>query len=676
MNRPTTRPRRTVAAVGAVVALVAATVLSLLSLVAPAAAATYVPSVTDVIGPDVASFQHPKSTAYPNGAPIDWASVKAAGSSFAFIKATEGTTYTNPYFAGDWAGVAAQGMYRGAYHFANPAKDAATQARYFATAVGPLTGSKDLPPVLDLEDNGGLAPAALLVWVKSYLSAVQQITGRVPIIYTYPTFWVNQMGNTNDLTQYPLWIANYGVTSPQGMGGWGKAYTFWQYTSSATVPGITGRVDMSRFNGTAADLAAFAAARGSSAQNPSAVAGPLTVLGTGDGTISATQLSTTQAVGASAPEVSGPTAGGLFKVTVTAGAFPSVTLRFHGIPSTSVWWWNGSNWAKVTGTKREAKTGDLISSLTSSTVPTPDQLQDAVIAAGAVPVQRLAGQDRIGTSIAVSQDEFAAGSARTAVLARSDLFADALAGGPLAANQRGPVLLTKPTSLDSGVVAELQRVLPKGNTVFLLGGPGALSASVEKAVVAAGYKSKRIYGADRYATAVAIARSLGNPSTIFEATGLDFPDALAAGPAAALSDAAILLTKGTGQAAITKQYLASVPSTTRYAVGGPAAAADPQATPLSGADRIATASLVAARFFPTPTRVGVATGYNFADAMVAAPGLGADGSPLLLTTSSALSPASASYLTSHTSGITKLTVFGGSSVVTDAVVPQLQQATP
>ncbi|MGN6331645.1 MAG: cell wall-binding repeat-containing protein [Motilibacteraceae bacterium] len=677
MNRPTTRPRRTVAAVGAVVALVAATILSSVAFVLPASAVTYVPSATDVVGPDVSSYQHPKSTAYPNGAPIDWAAVKAAGNAFAFVKATEGSTYTNPYFVDDWASVGAQGMYRGAYHFANPAKDAATQAQYFAAAVGPLTGPKDLPPVLDLEDNGGLSPAALLSWVKAYLGAVQQLTGRVPVIYTYPTFWANQMGGTTDLAQYPLWIANYGVTSPQSLGGWGQAYTFWQYTSSATVPGISGRVDMSKFNGSLTDLAALAAARGASAQNPKVTTGPLTVVGTGTGEITATQLSTTQAYGASAPEVSGTSAGGLFKVSVTPGAFPAVTLRFHAVPSTSVWWWDGSAWTKVTGTKRDPSTGDLVSSLTASTTPTPDQLQNAVIAAGAVPVGRLAGPDRVRTSIAASVAQFpTADSAGTVVLARSDVFADALAGGPLAASQGGPILLTQPTGLDAAVVTELNRVLSKGSTVFLLGGKGALSSAVEKAVVAAGYLPKRISGIDRYATAVAIANALRNPSTIFEATGLDFPDALAAGPAAAMTGAAVLLTQGRTQASVTRQYLAAHPSTARYAIGGPASAADPGATALSGTDRFTTAAIVAGKFFPTPQRVGVATGYNFADAMVAAPGLGADRAPLLLTGPDTLTGVSASYLTGHTGSINKLTIFGGSGVVSDAVVPQLQQATP
>lgn len=659
-------------ALTALLALVAVLAACLVPLLGPAqaSAATYVPTPTDLIGPDVSSYQH------PSGAPIDWAAVKNAGNTFAFIKATEGTTYKNPYFAGDWAAVDAQGMYRGAYHFANPSKDATTQAQYFAAAVGPLTGPKDLPPVLDLEDDGGLSATALVSWVKTYLAAVQQATGRVPIVYTYPTFWTNKMGNTTDLAQYPLWIASYGVSSPQSTGGWGKAYSFWQYTSSATVPGISGRVDMSKFFGSAADLSTFTAARGTAALNPVVTAGPLTVLGAGSGTITATRLSTTQAVGASAPEVSGSSAGGLYKVTVTQGAFPDVTLRFHGVPSTSVFWWNGSDWVKINGTTRDAKTGDLVTSLTAATTPYPDQLQDAVIAAGAVPVTRLAGADRVHTAIAVSKSEFPGQTASTAVLAGQTAFADALAGGPLAANQRGPILLTPSTALDPDVVSELHRVLAQGSTVYLLGGTGSLSLDVEAAVKSAGYKPVRLAGPDRFATAVAIANALGNPSTVFEVSGLQFPDALSAGPAAIGANAAVLLTNGTTQSDATAKYLADHPPATRWAVGGPGAAADPTATPIVGTDRYATAALVAAQFFPVPKRVGIASSLAFADAMVGAPGLGKDRVPLLLTGPDSLNAVSANYLTTHTGSIGNLTVFGGSAVISDAVIPQLQQATP
>src|ERR1700709_2017890 len=74
--------------------------------------------LSGIRGPDVASHQH------PGGYVINWSRTEAAGAKFAFVKATEGRTYTNPYFASDFASVVSVGMVRGAYHFARPKKGA------------------------------------------------------------------------------------------------------------------------------------------------------------------------------------------------------------------------------------------------------------------------------------------------------------------------------------------------------------------------------------------------------------------------------------------------------------------------------------------------------------------------------------------------------------------------
>src|SRR5262245_60226023 len=111
-------------------------------------------------GVDVASHQH------PGGAPIDWSAVAAWGMDYAYIKATEGPsdaaddTYINPYFGEDWRGAGAAGLLRGAYHFARPRLPlwtATYDAQAFLLTTGPFTGVNDLPPVLDLEDSGGLS---------------------------------------------------------------------------------------------------------------------------------------------------------------------------------------------------------------------------------------------------------------------------------------------------------------------------------------------------------------------------------------------------------------------------------------------------------------------------------------------------------------------------------------
>jgi GH25 family lysozyme M1 (1,4-beta-N-acetylmuramidase) len=195
---------------------------------------------------------------------IRWSQVKSDGISFAFMKATEGTTYPDPTLKTNWAGAQAVGIYRGAYHFARPSTGtAAAQARYFVSKVGSFSGAGVLPPVLDLEASGGLGVSALRTWTSTFLTTVESLTGRTPIVYVSPAFWEHYLGNSTAFTRYPLWIAHYGVTAPRVPGGWGR-YTFWQRTSSGQVDGIAGDVDMNRFNGSSADLAALANTSGGS----------------------------------------------------------------------------------------------------------------------------------------------------------------------------------------------------------------------------------------------------------------------------------------------------------------------------------------------------------------------------------------------------------------------------
>jgi GH25 family lysozyme M1 (1,4-beta-N-acetylmuramidase) len=204
------------------------------------------------IGIDVSRWQHNPS--------INWAKVKADGVTFAFIKATEGSFYTNSYYDADRAATKRVGIYRGAYHFARPSKgSAARQARYFVARAGRHQGVGDLPPVLDLEARGRLGVRGLRTWTRTWLETVQNLTGRTPIIYTSPSFWEDNLGNSRAFASYPLWIAHYGVSQPRVPGGWDR-WTFWQRRNTGRVNGISGPVDINRFNGTAAQLARLAQA--------------------------------------------------------------------------------------------------------------------------------------------------------------------------------------------------------------------------------------------------------------------------------------------------------------------------------------------------------------------------------------------------------------------------------
>lgn len=299
--------------------------------------------------------------------------------------------------------------------------------------------------------------------------------------------------------------------------------------------------------------------------------------------------------------------------------------------------------------------------------------------AGPLPLTRLWGLDAVETTALTGLEGFPNG-ASSVVLARSDFFSDALAGGPLAASLGGPLLITPggaATSLDPITALAMLFLLPPGGTVYVLGGTQAISPSIASEIQQLGFNPQRIAGDTEYGTAVAIAQQLGNPSTVFEATGLSFQDALSSVPAAIATHAAILLTDGSTQDPETAAYLSAHPPTTRYAIGGTqaAAGADPAATPVYGADLWGTSAAVAAKFFPSPTTAGFATGLDFPDALGGGVFLGLPGTvgPMLLVNSSAPLPQPITdYLSSAASTLTQAYLFGGPGAVGDDVVQAVE----
>ena len=200
----------------------------------PAAATSVASSM--VQGVDVASYQHPKSTQYPNGAPIDWSQVAGAGYQFAAVKATEGAYYTNPYALTDLANAKAAGLSVAAYAFAIPNGDGSssspvTQADYLLSYLG--AGNSTMPIMLDIEydpntstDHAnecyGLTPAAMVSWISAFDTEIQSKTGQLPIIYTTQGWWSTCTGGSTAFGHSPIWVAAYSATtSPALPAGWG-----------------------------------------------------------------------------------------------------------------------------------------------------------------------------------------------------------------------------------------------------------------------------------------------------------------------------------------------------------------------------------------------------------------------------------------------------------------------
>ncbi|MDG4793329.1 GH25 family lysozyme [Micromonospora sp. WMMD1082] len=247
MARTGSSLRRLIAAAVTVLATAAA---GLVATATPAAAAT-------VPGIDVSRYQ----------GTINWTSVRNAGIQFAFIKATEGTSYKDPNFNANYVNAYNAGVIRGAYHFARPnISTGAVQANYLASNGGAWSAdSRTLPAALDLEANPysggycyGLSTTAMRNWVQDFLNTYRSRTGRYAVIYTTTSFWNQCTGSwSGPWNNHPLWIARWSSSVgalPPGAPFW----SFWQYTDSGSVSGISGAVDRNHWNGDRSRLIALA----------------------------------------------------------------------------------------------------------------------------------------------------------------------------------------------------------------------------------------------------------------------------------------------------------------------------------------------------------------------------------------------------------------------------------
>jgi GH25 family lysozyme M1 (1,4-beta-N-acetylmuramidase) len=172
---------------------------------------------------------------------VNFDAIKASGNEFVIMKATEGTTYVDPYVGAYYAAVRAVGLGYGTYHFAD-GTDPIAEANHFISVVSPLDESQVL--ILDWEVNVG-DPVG---WCWAFLSHVHDVLGVWPLIYMsgsrVPAFY-----GSNVLRNCGLWVAWYG-RDPNADLPLSCTYIMHQYTSSGSVPGINGRVDQDAFYGT------------------------------------------------------------------------------------------------------------------------------------------------------------------------------------------------------------------------------------------------------------------------------------------------------------------------------------------------------------------------------------------------------------------------------------------
>jgi len=218
-----------------------------------------------IYGIDISRYQHEQGK---KKFAIDWRRMritylgKKAGSGavdfpvgFVYVKATEGISIHNKYFASDYAAARRQGIRVGAYHFLSTRQSGRLQANYFLSQAAFRHG--DLPPMLDIEPSDALVtqmggPNALFREIRAWISVVEKHTGTRPLLYVNQRFVKKYLPLAPDLKHnYQIWIARYSEYKPD------VHLAIWQLTAEGRVAGIRGSVDVNVFNGYAGQWEEF-----------------------------------------------------------------------------------------------------------------------------------------------------------------------------------------------------------------------------------------------------------------------------------------------------------------------------------------------------------------------------------------------------------------------------------
>lgn len=299
------------------------------------------------------------------------------------------------------------------------------------------------------------------------------------------------------------------------------------------------------------------------------------------------------------------------------------------------------------------------------------------------PVVRLAGENRFDTAAQLSARGYPAGAAVAYVATGRD-FPDALAAGPAAGFEGGPLLLTERTSLPGATAAEIARLAGLGmDRIVIVGGTGAVSASVEAALGTYVTTVERVSGANRYSTAANVSHAVfDDADTVVLAVGNNFPDALGAGPLAIELGAPILLTETAALPSETIDELAYQDPTDVIIVGGTAVVSQDvedalmvsgyNVIRLAGANRFETAKEIAGGNPSVVTGgvVYVAVGDNYPDALGSGPAASEEDAPLLLVNTDDIPQPTVTAL--NTLQPSQIVIVGGTAVVSDAVAALLE----
>jgi lysozyme len=194
------------------------------------------------------TMQNRNASNYPgidissNQANLDFAAVKTAGIVIVYIKATEGSSYVNPYLKQHYAAAKTQGLMVGFYHYFLPASDPTQQAIFFANTIKDM--SYDVMPMLDVEIPGSLSARVLSTLVHECLNEINYLTQHIPVLYTFTAFAKDNL-IADGISGYPFWPADYNNAGYPGYNGIWDKWIGYQYSDKGNIGGVT--VDMDEF---------------------------------------------------------------------------------------------------------------------------------------------------------------------------------------------------------------------------------------------------------------------------------------------------------------------------------------------------------------------------------------------------------------------------------------------
>lgn len=290
----------------------------------------------------------------------------------------------------------------------------------------------------------------------------------------------------------------------------------------------------------------------------------------------------------------------------------------------------------------------------------------------AVSGERIAGTDRYLTSIEISKFGWQ-GTCETAIIATGENFPDALSAAPLARKYNAPILLTYADTLKPELYSEINRL--KVSKVFIIGGIGVVSKPIEDQLTSKGIKCTRLAGEDRYGTSAAVAKMLDPNNRAIVTTGENFPDALSIAPYAASNGIPILLTDPNELPDKIAECIKERGVSSTYVIGGIGAvskqvmASLPKPERIEGEDRYAT-NLAILKMFDSQfdfSKIYLATGNNFPDALSGSALASLTKSPIVLTDANPL-PKTREYMDLNSSKLKEAYVIGGDGVIEDSAI--------